>query len=104
MRSVFTIVVMLTLAAGLLTTAPPLQAAAQKVSICHIPPDDPTNAHTITVAGPAVQAHLDHGDIARPCEEIPEFGASSLSLAVLGVLMMGWVAVKVRRNRGAVTL
>jgi len=39
-----------------------------KVTICHIPPGNPANAHTITVGGPAVYAHLAHGDIEEPCE------------------------------------
>ncbi len=39
----------------------------EKVTICHIPPGNPENAHTITVAQPAVNAHLAHGDTLGPC-------------------------------------
>ncbi|MCP6717989.1 MAG: DUF5667 domain-containing protein [Patescibacteria group bacterium] len=39
-----------------------------KVVICHIPPDNPGNAHTIEVAEPAALAHLDHGDYLDECE------------------------------------
>ena len=37
--------------------------------ICHIPPGNPDNAHTITVGAPAVAAHMtNHGDAMGPCE------------------------------------
>jgi hypothetical protein len=39
----------------------------QKVLICHIPPGNPDNAHTISVAPSAVPAHLAHGDTPGPC-------------------------------------
>jgi hypothetical protein len=38
-----------------------------KVTICHIPPGNPGNAHTITVGASAVDAHLGHGDYLGPC-------------------------------------
>jgi hypothetical protein len=38
-----------------------------KVTLCHIPPGNPANAHTITVGAPAVGAHLAHGDYLGPC-------------------------------------
>lgn len=38
-----------------------------KVTICHIPPGNPANAHTITVGASAVKAHLAHGDYVGPC-------------------------------------
>jgi len=40
-----------------------------KVAICHIPPGNPDNAHTITVAAPAADAHLAHGDYLGACED-----------------------------------
>ncbi len=39
------------------------------VTICHIPPGNPANAHTITVSQNALPAHLAHGDSCGPCEE-----------------------------------
>ena len=40
----------------------------EKVTICHIPPGNPENAHTITVGAPAVRAHVaNHGDTIGPC-------------------------------------
>jgi hypothetical protein len=40
-----------------------------KVTICHIPPGNPDNAHTIRVSDNAVDAHLDHGDTLGKCEK-----------------------------------
>jgi len=40
-----------------------------KATICHIPPGNPANAHTITVGAPAVAAHEAHGDdVGGPCD------------------------------------
>lgn len=41
--------------------------AAGKVDICHIPPGNPSNAHTINVSQSAVPAHLAHGDRMGTC-------------------------------------
>jgi hypothetical protein len=46
------------------------QAAVPKVTICHIPPGNPSNAHTITVGAPAVPAHMaNHGDTVGRCPQ-----------------------------------
>lgn len=37
------------------------------VTICHIPPGNPANAHTITVSINALPAHLAHGDYVGDC-------------------------------------
>jgi len=39
----------------------------EAVTICHIPPGNPSNAHTITVNASAVNAHLNHGDTLGEC-------------------------------------
>jgi hypothetical protein len=38
-----------------------------KAVICHYPPGNPGNRHTIEVGQPAVPAHLAHGDTLGPC-------------------------------------
>jgi len=38
-----------------------------KVCLCHVPPGNPANAHTICVGAPAVNAHLNHGDYLGEC-------------------------------------
>jgi hypothetical protein len=43
-----------------------------KVTICHVPPGNPENAHEITVSINALPAHLAHGDTIGPCE-VPPF-------------------------------
>lgn len=41
---------------------------AQKVTICHYPPGNRANAHTLSVGAPAVAAHFTHhGDTIGPC-------------------------------------
>jgi hypothetical protein len=54
---------------SLATIAPgPVQSAQEKVTICHIPPGNPGNAHTIVVAAAAVPAHQElHGDTLGEC-------------------------------------
>ncbi len=51
------------------TIAPaPVQSGVDKVTICHFPPGNPANAHTIVVGAPAVPAHLElHGDTLGEC-------------------------------------
>jgi outer membrane biosynthesis protein TonB len=51
-----------------MTPTPTPKPKDKKITICHIPPGNPFNAHTITVGESAVQAHLDHGDYLGPCE------------------------------------
>jgi hypothetical protein len=41
-----------------------------KTTICHIPPGNHANAHTITVGNPAVRAHLAHGDKIGACVDM----------------------------------
>ncbi len=43
-------------------------AGGTKVEICHIPPGNPGNFHTIKVNVNALSAHLGHGDIGSACD------------------------------------
>ena len=36
--------------------------AGKQVSVCHVPPGNPTNVHTISIGEAAISAHLAHGD------------------------------------------
>ena len=38
-----------------------------KIEICHIPPGNPDNFHTIKISENAYSAHLAHGDLGGPC-------------------------------------
>ena len=50
----------------------------RKVLICHIPPGNPDNAHTICVGAPAVRAHEEnHGDPIGACDDGPEDDGST---------------------------
>lgn len=52
--------------------APSAFAAAAKVTICHIPPGDPDNPQTLSVAVSAVAAHQSqHGDTLGACPVVP---------------------------------
>ena len=44
---------------------------SNKVLVCHIPPGDPLNAHTICVSPNAIPAHLAHGDVLGECLATP---------------------------------
>lgn len=46
----------------------PRRCDRDKALVCHIPPGNPGNAHSICVGQPAVPAHLAHGDVAGACE------------------------------------
>jgi hypothetical protein len=68
----------------------PAAALAGKQTICHIPPGNPDNAHSITVAQAAVAAHLAHGDSLDECPEsttgggggVPAMAGSSVSVSI----------------------
>jgi len=49
-------------------------ADTHKTTVCHIPPGNPANAHTICVGNDAVPAHLDHGDFVGTCSCTPDGG------------------------------
>jgi hypothetical protein len=62
MRRIALAVIFVALVASVGSAAP-----SDKVTICHIPPGNPRNAHTIVVAESAVPAHLAHGDSLGAC-------------------------------------
>ena len=52
-----------------------------KVTICHIPPGNPDNAHTKNVSGNAKNAHLAHGDSMGEC---PDNGDDTVDVTTTG--------------------
>lgn len=42
-------------------------ADTMKTTVCHIPPGNPANEHTICIGNPGVPAHLAHGDFLGSC-------------------------------------
>lgn len=46
--------------------------STKKTTICHVPPGNPLNAHTLCVGTPSVEAHLAHGDYLGACRPILE--------------------------------
>jgi hypothetical protein len=45
-------------------------AGEPKVQVCHRPPGNPNNYHTITIGAPALPAHLAHGDLVGACLDL----------------------------------
>lgn len=45
-------------------------AGSPKVEVCHVPPGNPDNFHTIKISEKALGKHLGHGDLAGPCNAI----------------------------------
>ena len=62
------IVVVVALVMMHLEVIPTLAQRVERAVICHVPPGNPSNAHTIEVGAPAVPAHLAHGDTLGACE------------------------------------
>lgn len=62
----------LTLLVALFFAAQAWAAPTAKVNVCHVPPGDPANFHTITVSEKALGAHLAHGDLAGACDDFCE--------------------------------
>ncbi|MGB0896474.1 MAG: hypothetical protein ACPGU9_03365 [Flavobacteriaceae bacterium] len=46
--------------------------AEEKITICHIPPGNPDNAHPITISVNAWPAHEAHGDVIGDCSKPSE--------------------------------
>jgi hypothetical protein len=53
--------------AGRAIQAAVLPPVESKITICHVPPGNPANAHTIVIGAPAWPAHSAHGDYQGPC-------------------------------------
>lgn len=43
--------------------------ASDQTTLCHFPPGNEQNAHTISIGERAVAAHLDHGDVLGECAD-----------------------------------
>jgi hypothetical protein len=67
-----------------------VRCGSNKVSICHIPPGNPSAANTLCVGAPAVSAHLAHGDYlgacgaTAPCLEVARVAPSAAASAEAG--------------------
>jgi len=71
--AIFFVAIAVVLIGGLAITVSQQTALAaeptnpKKVTICHIPPGNPDERHTITVAASAVDKHEEHGDTIGAC-------------------------------------
>ncbi len=67
---------------------------ANKDVICHVPPGNPENAHTIEVSENAVPAHLAHSDTIGPCEALPD--GEQYTIVVTESIGIGAIATGVK--------
>lgn len=47
----------------------PIDYESKKIEICHVPPENPDNVHTLSISVNAMRAHLAHGDYMDECTE-----------------------------------
>ena len=47
----------------------PTDYETKKIEICHVPPGNPDNAHTLSISVNAIKSHLAHGDYIDECTE-----------------------------------
>ncbi|MFQ5531783.1 MAG: hypothetical protein ACE5ES_04170 [Candidatus Nanoarchaeia archaeon] len=72
-----------------------LDGLGDRVTLCHIPPGNPDDAHTITVGAPAARAHLAHGDVLDACEDDDESEGPEEELKIKAEILNGTSEVKV---------
>lgn len=70
----------------------------QKVLVCHVPPGNPSNEHTICISENAVAAHLSHGCYLGTCASdtaqiAPSPNNLMVAVAPNPVLSSGWVSI-----------
>lgn len=58
---------------------------AVKMPVCHVPPGNPENFHTIIISENALQAHLNHGDLEGSCSDHCEAICSDDSLCTIDI-------------------
>jgi len=62
------IALFLSVGAAVMLLASGAMAKQPKVDVCHVPPGNPANAHTINISENAVPDHIAHGDTLGECE------------------------------------
>ncbi len=71
----------------------------EKVTVCHVPPGNPDNAHDITISPRALDAHLAHGDRVGSCASAAAGGRVEETARPLNE---GEKAAKIAEARGSV--
>jgi hypothetical protein len=69
-RKWITVLIPAVLLFGITSFASPAAAGSAKVDVCHFPPGNPDNFHTITISEKAFSAHLAHGDLGGACNAL----------------------------------
>jgi hypothetical protein len=68
MKKIRLLILLIILIAMLLPTSA-MASPEDKVTVCHVPPGNPANAHTIVIGASAFDAHFAHGDTLGECEQ-----------------------------------
>jgi cysteine-rich repeat protein len=63
------------------------EGVPDKVVICHIPPGNPDNEHTIRVDAAALPAHLAHGDFIGPCDDDDQDDDDEMTMTMMKMKM-----------------
>ena len=63
MRMPYLLIPMLAMTLVCFASSSAQAGGANKVDVCHVPPGNPENWHTITISEKALPAHLAHGDL-----------------------------------------
>ncbi len=90
--------VFLTLGLGLAITRD--SGAQTGITICHCPPGNPDNCHTITIDPAALPAHLAHGDTLGPCDEGDSLPVRTLVKEQLTANALGSATIAVEGEPG----
>ncbi len=70
------------------------------ITICHCPPGNPDNCHTITIDPAALPAHLAHGDTLGPCDEGDSLPVRTLVKEQLTANALGSATIAVEGEPG----
>jgi len=97
-RTMLIIAILVASITSVMANGSPQNGGEPKMTICHYPPGNEEQAHTIEIPVSAWVAHQAHGDVEGPCviSPVPEVGTLVLtSIGTIGILL---VSRKYRQN------
>jgi len=91
MKKILFLALMITAVTGFFNQPVAVYAGDVKVEVCHIPPGDPTNFHTLKVSDNAAPAHLGHGDFLGSCDTPAEIRCDDGNACTIDAYVPGTV-------------